>query len=258
MAQALSILEKLVDLLPDIQRALGERWPDFARQLHELAKSFENSPDEAALEQAAQQLYALFRKDEVVREILTRPQADEQRRRGGVNIDSGRTNIGGDAVGRDKVVGSIVIVQPGSVVNVNTGESARIVQPADPTLQNLSTKEIASCFYLLCRQADSLVQQLRLDVAAPDQVSQGQSFDVAVAVRPLSAPVLTEDDLTRTKSGPVQIVWPEAELFVQLVVQVIAPACQFHDSDRLPVSPLCRTRLACVLLHIDSPASWPD
>ena len=223
-------------------RIFSARWvsvgPILPGRLHELAKAFENSPDETALEQAAQQLYALFRKDDAVREILTRPQAGEQPRSGGINIDSGKTDIGGDVVGRDKVMnagGSIIIARTGSVVNVNTGESVRIVQPAatgaDVSWQNLSTEEIASCFYLLCRQADSLVQQLRLDVAAPDQVSQGQPFELAVAVRPLSSPVLAEDDLTRTKSDLVHVVWPEAEPYVQLAVQVIAPACQFHGPD---------------------------
>jgi hypothetical protein len=184
MNQAWPILEKLVDLLPEIQRALGEHWPDFARQLHELAKSFENSSDEAALEQAAQQLYALFRKDDAVREILTRSQPRE------------------------------------------TTRLSRL-----PSMRNLSAEEIASCFYLLCQQANSLVQQLRLDVAAPDQVRLGESFELAVAVRLPSSPVLTEDDLARTKSGNALVVWPESEPYVQLTVQVIAPACQIHGSN---------------------------
>ena len=184
MNQALSILEELRAHLKEIQLALGDRWPDFARRMRELARLFEDSSDAAALNEAINQLYGLFMEDEQVYEIITRTSSDE---------------------------------------------ATRSASP--PLAQNRSTEEIASRFYLLCQQADSLVQQLRLDVAAPDQVSQGQSFVVAVAVRPLSSPVLTEDDLTRTKSGQVHIVWPEAKPYVQLAVQVIAPACQFHGSD---------------------------
>ena len=184
MKQAWLILEKLVALLPDIQHALGERWPDFARQLHTLAEAFANSSDEVALEQAAQQLYALFRKDDTVREILTSPRSRE-----------------------------------------TTRVSSRL------SAQYQSTEEMASCFQLLCRQADSLVQQLRLDVAAPDQVKLGESFELAVAVRLPDSPALTEGDLARTKSGPVQVVWSESEPSLQLAIQVIAPACQIHGSD---------------------------
>ncbi len=183
MKQALSILEDLLAHLKEIQLALGDRWPEFARRVRELARLFEAPLDEAALAAAVDQLYGLFiEEDERVCEIITRPATDEA-----------------------------------------TG-SSRLPS-------NLSIEEIASRFYVFCQQADSLVQQLRLDAAAPDQVGQGQAFEVAVAVCPLSSPILTEDDLTHTRSGNVNIVWPESAPYVQLTIQIIAPACQIHGSD---------------------------
>jgi len=64
-----------------------------------------------------------------------------------------------------------------------------------------------------------------------NQVRLGEFFELAVAVRLPSSPILTEDDLTRTRSENVQVAWPESEPYVQLTVQVIAPACQIHGAD---------------------------
>lgn len=53
-------------------------------------------------------------------------------RSGGVDVNSDKVDIGGDVVGRDKVLNAgrdLIIAQPGSVVNVTTGEPARAVQP---------------------------------------------------------------------------------------------------------------------------------
>jgi len=80
MNQALSILQELRAHLKEIQQALGDRWPDFARQMRELAGLFEGSLDEAALAEAINQLYGLFMEDERAYEIITRPGSDEATR----------------------------------------------------------------------------------------------------------------------------------------------------------------------------------
>jgi hypothetical protein len=81
--------------------------------------------------------------------------------------------------------------------------------------------------------AKAITQQesLRLDAALPDQVHLGRVFDLAVAVRQKTSPLLTEDDLTRVHSGDVQIAWTEGEPYARLRLQVSAPECEIHGED---------------------------
>jgi len=58
-----------------------------------------------------------------------------------------------------------------------------------------------------------------------------RAFDLAVAVRQPSSPVLTEEDLAPTRSGNVQVQWPQNEPHVRLNIQIVAPECKIHDSD---------------------------
>ena len=74
MRKELSILTILTVHLPEIQQALGGRWPDLADQLRAQASDFENLADEGALAGAVNQLLGLFMMNEVAHEILTRPE----------------------------------------------------------------------------------------------------------------------------------------------------------------------------------------
>lgn len=73
------------------------------------------------------------------------------------------------------------------------------------------------------------IQALRLDTAVPEQVFVQQPFDLAVAVRQRSSPALTADDLLRTASGEVQLVWPTESPVIRLKIEVSAPDCHIVD-----------------------------
>ena len=75
------------------------------------------------------------------------------------------------------------------------------------------------------------VEKLRIDTAAPDRVTLGQAFELAVAVRQLTAPVLKEADLPKVSSGEMQVIWPKGVPAIKLRVQVSAPACEIHGQD---------------------------
>jgi hypothetical protein len=66
---------------------------------------------------------------------------------------------------------------------------------------------------------------LRLDTALPSQVQQHLSFELAVAVKQPSSPVLDEEDLDKIKSGDLRVVWPEDVHSIGLSIHVIAPEC---------------------------------
>lgn len=73
--------------------------------------------------------------------------------------------------------------------------------------------------------------QLRLDAAVPDSVCLDRAFVLAVAVRQLLSPILNEEDLSKVKSGDVQVSWPESQPYVRLRVRVRAPDCAIHAQD---------------------------
>lgn len=70
------------------------------------------------------------------------------------------------------------------------------------------------------------VVRLRIDAAVPQQVTLGQAFDLAVAVRQPGSPVLSEDDLPQVRTGEVKVAWPEAEAFISLRVRVSTAECK--------------------------------
>ena len=84
--------------------------------------------------------------------------------------------------------------------------------------------------------APAAIVPLRLDAAAPPQVTTGLPFDLLVAVRradspPLSAPA----DLSLRDSAPFAAVMPAGALFLALRIQVAAPDCDIHGGDTRPV-----------------------
>ncbi|MCL4267630.1 MAG: hypothetical protein KJ069_30940 [Anaerolineae bacterium] len=73
--------------------------------------------------------------------------------------------------------------------------------------------------------------KLRLDAALPGQVQPHVSFELAVAFRQTDSPVLKEEDLVMTKSGDLQVEWPEEAESVALRAHVSAPECQIYGND---------------------------
>ncbi len=68
--------------------------------------------------------------------------------------------------------------------------------------------------------------QRRLDVAAPEMATLGRAFSLAVAVRQLASPTLNIAELPAVRSGQALLDWPDAERFVRLRVEIIAPECE--------------------------------
>lgn len=72
------------------------------------------------------------------------------------------------------------------------------------------------------------VVRLRVDAAVPQQVALGQAFDLAVAVRQLSSPVLSETDLPQVRTGDVKVAWPETDACINLRVRVSTAECKIE------------------------------
>ena len=81
------------------------------------------------------------------------------------------------------------------------------------------------------KSAAEPVKSLRLDVAAPDRVEIGRAFDLAVAVRQLDSPKISEADLRQVKSGFLRINWPRSRRAVRLRLEVSAPDCRLHGKE---------------------------
>lgn len=75
------------------------------------------------------------------------------------------------------------------------------------------------------------VASLRLDAAAPERVMEGQTFDLAVAVRRPTSPPLAPGDLTRRESADFGVVWPAETAFIRLRIQIGAPDCDIEGGD---------------------------
>ena len=79
------------------------------------------------------------------------------------------------------------------------------------------------------------VMTLRLDVAAPPQVTVGLPFDLAAAIRQTGSPPLAPDDLTQVESAAFAAIRPAGAAFVSLRLQVAAPECDIHGGDTRPL-----------------------
>ena len=79
------------------------------------------------------------------------------------------------------------------------------------------------------------VVALRLDVAAPPQVTVGLPFDLAAAIRQTGSLPLAPDDLTQVESAPFAAIRPAGAAFVSLRIQVAAPDCDIHGGDTRPL-----------------------
>lgn len=85
---------------------------------------------------------------------------------------------------------------------------------------------------------ESAAVSLRLDAAAPERVTTGRPFDLAVAIRRPESPPLAPDDLTRRDSAPFAVSWPAGATFLSMRIEISAPDCDLHgpnaQSVRLP------------------------
>ena len=80
-------------------------------------------------------------------------------------------------------------------------------------------------------QLSNELLMLRLDVAVPNKVSLGLTFELAVVIRQLFSPLFNEEDLSEVKSGEVQVSWPKSQAYIRIRVQVHAPDCKIHGEN---------------------------
>ncbi len=73
------------------------------------------------------------------------------------------------------------------------------------------------------------VTTLRLDAAVPERVVVGRPFTIAVAVRQLASPRLSEADMPVMRSGDAQVFWPTGQPFVRLRLEVSSAYCTMND-----------------------------
>ena len=134
-------------------------------------------------------------------------------RGGGVQVSAQEVGIGGDVVGRDKIIlagGNVIIVGAGGQMafyekSVPKMEATPAPEPEEPPLE---------------------VQTLRVDAAVPEQVFVDRIFDLAVAVRQMASPLLAVKDLKHVESGEVQTTWEAGAQLINLRAEVEAPDCE--------------------------------
>lgn len=132
-------------------------------------------------------------------------------RTGGVYFGSGKVNVGGDVVGGNQTktqfhgpVSGPIHTGSGNI-NVTDRQERQVNRPG--------------------------FEHLRLDTAVPSEVYRAQLFDVAVAVRQPTSPILTVDELNQVKSGSLQPSWPPDASAIQLRVEINAPDCDIQGAD---------------------------
>ena len=88
---------------------------------------------------------------------------------------------------------------------------------------------------------------LRVDAALPNAVILDQVFELAVAIRHKTSPVLAEEDLPRVKSGDVYVLLPPWQTHVRIGIQISAPNCEISGPDSYVV---------LLHAHADSPVFY--
>lgn len=81
----------------------------------------------------------------------------------------------------------------------------------------------------------SPVLTLRLDTAAPPQVTVGIPFDLAASVRQLASPALDIADLSLQESASFAAILPSGAAFLAMRIQIAAPECDILGGDTRPV-----------------------
>jgi hypothetical protein len=110
------------------------------------------------------------------------PDPSDQQRSGGIDIDSDETDIGGDVVGRDvmKAGRDFIVAQPGSVVNVNSGEPARPAQPTAADAPVSRTTSVVNPFGYKGKITDPALYLVRqpLTKMVFDELRKGVSLSI--------------------------------------------------------------------------------
>ncbi|CAG0933287.1 hypothetical protein TFLX_02977 [Thermoflexales bacterium] len=94
------------------------------------------------------------------------------------------------------------------------------------------------------------VQTLRVDAAVPEQVFVKRVFDLAVAVRQLTSPLLTVEDLKHVESGEVQATWERGLPLINLRVEVDAPDCEIVGKRSIPFRLVRGTDAPPIYFHL--------
>ena len=77
--------------------------------------------------------------------------------------------------------------------------------------------------------------RLRVDSAVPETVTAGRSFNVIVAVRHQTSPLLGMGEGEKALSGKLHVTWPADTGFVDLSLQIEAPECDIPGRVRAVV-----------------------
>ena len=73
-------------------------------------------------------------------------------------------------------------------------------------------------------------EPIRLDVAAPEKATVGQTFDLAVAIRQPGSPELKLEDLPKTRSAEGTVFRAEGQTLIKYRVDISAPGCDIADA----------------------------
>jgi hypothetical protein len=132
-------------------------------------------------------------------------------RSGGVYFGGGNVEIGGDVVGGNQTKTQF----HGSVSGpIHTGSG-------DINITNRQDKLGDRPGFM----------HLRLDTAVPGKVYHAQPFDVAVAIRQSTSPVLTVNELNQVESGVLRTLWSPDASSIRLRVAINAPDCDIQGPD---------------------------
>lgn len=138
---------------------------------------------------------------------------------GSTALGAGAVQVGGN-VGGDVITGTKIETGGGAYIdgNVNTGGG-------DFIGRDLVLKHDVRGVNL---------ENLRLDAAVPDKVYIERSFELAVSIRQINSPRLSEQGLPRMSSGAVQVAWfPDDKSsgeFIRLRIEISSPECEIEGN----------------------------
>ncbi len=155
----------------------------------------------------------------------------------GVQIGADEADIGGDVVGRDKIIIEADRVIIGGIPLPRRMDEEESTRSAAPKAIPASPPQLE-------------VQTLRVDAAVPEQVFVDRVFDLAVAVRQMASPPLAVKDLKHVESGEVQTTWEPGTALINLRVEVDAPDCEIVGKRSIPFRLVRGTDAPPIYFHL--------